>query len=145
MHRTRAGVRALGRLRLEATRAPAPAATPAAASAPTTFTALRPLAVFGAAAIPSAACAPPTTTAATTALPPLGVLAVFWYRSTGRRGGGRRRRGPRRQHIAAGPEVGIDFDDTDLRDLRGSAAATGTGATARAAPESCAAHPHSTA
>src|SRR6266567_401157 len=115
MHRTRAGVRTLGRLRLEATRAPAPAA----------------------------ACAPTTTTAATTALPPLRVLAAFWRRSNRRRGGGRRGRGPRRQHIAAGPEVGIDFDDTDLRDLRGSAAA-GTGATARAASESCAAHRHST-
>src|SRR5258706_12342959 len=98
MHRTRAGVRALGRLRLEATRAPAPAATPAAASTPTTFTALRPLAVFGAAAIPAAACAPTTTTAATTALPPLpplGVLAVFWYRPTGARAGAGRRPGCR--------------------------------------------------
>src|SRR6266576_5631411 len=125
LHRTRILVGDVGRLRLKATRAPTPAATTTAAPSTSPLAAL---AVLGArSTISSTTTATPTTAAAT-------FLAL---RTGSRRRGGR---SLRRHHVPARPEVGIYFDDADLRDLGNPACAGTAGATARAAPETRAAH-----
>src|SRR6266576_1440202 len=125
LHRTRILVGDVGRLRLKATRAPTPAATTTAAPSTSPLAAL---AVLGARSpISSTTTATPTTAAAT-------FLAL---RTGSRRRGGR---SLRRHHVPARPEVGIYFDDADLRDLGNPACAGTAGATARAAPETRAAH-----
>src|SRR5882762_11361486 len=128
------------RVAFKPTRSPT---APATSTATATASAFAALGAFAALAVLSAGPAIPVTpTAATTATTAtLATLATLlagsrrgdrWARLTGRGFGS--------HHIAAWPEVGIDFHHANLGDLGNPTRTGAAGATARAAAESRAAH-----
>src|SRR2546423_825857 len=134
LHRPRILVRDVGRFRLKTTRSPTPPATSTAAATSPPFATLATLAVLTAGpALPGTATA---ATAATTF-----TLTPLLRGSRRSAGGGRRHRSLGGHHVAPRPEVGIHFDDADLRDLRSASSRGRTaGATAGPAAEARAAH-----
>src|SRR5882762_7084681 len=102
-------------------------------TAPATSTATATAAAFAAFAVLSAGPAIPVTPTATLATLLAGSRrGDRWARLTGRGFGS--------HHIAAWPEVGIDFHHANLGDLGNPTRTGAAGATARAAAESRAAH-----
>src|SRR5437773_619758 len=120
VHRTRILVRDVGRVAFKPTRS---------ATAPATSTATATASAFAALA---------ATTATLASLASLASLLAGSRR--GGRGARLARRGFGRHHIAAWPEVGIDFHHANLGDLGNPARTGAAGATARAAAEARAAH-----
>src|SRR5881392_2751731 len=134
VHRTRILVRDVGRVAFKPTRS---ATAPATSTATATASAFAALAVLSPGpAIPATPTAPTTATTATLA----SLASLLAGSRRGDRGARLARRGFGRHHIAAWPEVGIDFHHANLGDLGNPARTGAAGATARAAAEARAAH-----